>query len=211
MIEKMKCKLLYIFIFITIGISAHSQFCAEQSDKGIWIDPDREGNKAIDIVYRSVSDTIVELTLPFAFQYQGKEYTNCFVGSDGSLFFSEAKEIRKSNLRKNKLTVFSGNSDIYFEYTCPPSTWKYELTNEGGGNCFVITWKAFIYNDGGCGEYVSYQAKLFETTNILTYMTFENTVSSSCTTIDPETTDENTTISSEKKNLSIIENTWTLY
>jgi hypothetical protein len=177
------------------------------TDLNTWIDPERDGNNSVDLVKSSVNDTTVKITLPFIFDYSETAYTECYASSKGTVSFSKL-----INTKGEQGLIGGFLGDIQLEYACPPSSWKYEMIGMSPYRCFAITWKGFIRVNGSCGEYVSFQVKLFETTNIIATVAFENNVASSAIYISPDTKNEVLNASQQTENKTRLEdNTWTLY
>jgi hypothetical protein len=213
---KNNCSIILIIISLLFLLAVNvikAQTCCKPPSNN-WLDPERNGNNAIDIVSKSVNDTIVCINIPFAVVRSGAEYSRFYASSNGSISFG--KPVDLYNSKKNELTetqVISSNfGRIQLEYVCPPSCWKYEIIGSAPYRFCAVTWKGFIRINGTCGEYVSFQIKLYETTNAIETLVFENKVESATSNIGPETKNEE--ISSSQKSeckLKTEENIWTLY
>jgi len=211
------CSVILIIIsllFLLVVNVIKAQGSNPDADFNTWIDPERDGNKSIDLVNSSVEDTIVRISLPFIFTNSETPYSECYASSRGTISFSDnLNNTGKQKFAKASQGIIGGFfGDIQLEYICPPSSWKYEIIGAAPYRCCAITWKGFIRVNGSCGEYVSFQVKLFETTNLITTVAFENNVASSTLNISPETKNEEISSSQNTENKSHIEeNTWTLY
>jgi hypothetical protein len=204
------CSLILIIIsllFLLVVNVIKAQGSNPYADLNTWIDPERDGNNSVDLVKSSVEDTIVKISLPFIFDYSETAYTECYASSKGTISFSKL-----TNTKAPQALIGGFFGDIQLEYACPPSSWKYEMIGISPYRCFAITWKGFIRINGSCGQYVSFQVKLFETTNIISTVAFENNVASSAIYISPDMKNEEMSSSQKTENKTRTEeNTWTLY
>lgn len=198
--------LISLIFLLAVGFISRGQSCPQPVNFNTWIDPDREGSKAEALTVSNVDDTVISINIPFTFNYQDTDYQQLFAGSNGTLAFEKSKRKKKS------ITTIGGYlGNLQLEYACPPSSWTYEIIGRAPERCIAVTWKGFIRVNGTCGEYVSYQVKLFENTNLIASLAFENMVPSTAITLGPGINNELSSASEEKEHIRIEENIWTLY
>lgn len=174
-----------LFILFTIGLimllliqTLKAQSADFSKIPYSWIDPDREGNNSQDISAQSADDAIFVLSLPFTFNFNGKGYTECFASTNGTLSFEKPFGDYYQNSETSQIPLIAAYwDDLFFEYNCAASTWKYETTGITPGRCFIVTWNSFIRNDGSCGNTVSFQARLYENEDSVEVSISQNTLS----------------------------------
>ncbi|MBW6535700.1 MAG: hypothetical protein K0B11_11870 [Mariniphaga sp.] len=119
-------------------------------------------------------DYSTNLTLPFTFNFFGNNYNSCYVSTNGLMTFGSASTayanvcIPSTSSPNNFIAGYW--DDYNFNLACAPTYWRYGTFGSTPNRRFVVCWNAFIrsLNHGGtCGQYVYFEIKLFESTNVI--------------------------------------------
>ncbi|MBU1719240.1 MAG: hypothetical protein KKA07_09215, partial [Bacteroidetes bacterium] len=133
-----------------------------------------------DVTTTSCDGCSYSLTIPFTFTYFGYDYTSCNVVADGYMYFGSTTEtytnvcLPNSGTPNNLIACYW--DDLYFDYSCAPTVWRYQTLGTAPNRRFVVSWVGFRRYGGACGNYVYTQIKLFETSNIIEVHVQSNTL-----------------------------------
>jgi len=129
------------------------------------------------------------VALPFNFTYFGTVYasgTNVDVSTNGWLSFTSPQAssywvnacLPSASAPMNLIAAYW--DDLYFYYTCGPTTFRYTTIGTTPNRRFVIAWTAFSpTGNTSCASYVYTEIKLFETTNVIEVHLQSNALGSS--------------------------------
>jgi len=135
-------------------------------------------------------DCRYQVALPFAFTYFGTTYASgalVDVSTNGWLSFTTQTSsywtnacLPSASAPMNLIAAYW--DDLYFYYTCSPTTFRYGTFGTAPNRRFVIAWTAFSATGiTSCINYVYTEIKLFETTNQIEVHLQSNALGSSGT------------------------------
>ncbi|OFY87614.1 MAG: hypothetical protein A3F72_13540 [Bacteroidetes bacterium RIFCSPLOWO2_12_FULL_35_15] len=177
-------KHLYILSFIFVMLLGSSSGFGQTytQTNGIaysWYSP------ATNISTTNADDVGFTLTIPFTFAFFGTNYTSCYVSTNGLMYFGATGTewtnacMPAAAAPNNVIAAYW--DDLYFDYGCAPTVWRYETTGSSPNRVFNVAWVGFISTSGSCGTYVYTEIKLFETSNIIEVHLQSNALGSSGT------------------------------
>lgn len=117
----------------------------------------------------AISSTI---TFPsgFSFTFTGTTYTTAKVSSNGMLIFGgSGTDAAGNNLASTTTTLRPLLAPLWDDLQCTAGV-KYELTGASPNRVLTFEWKEMEWNYGSGTAVISFQIKLFETTNVIQYV-----------------------------------------
>jgi hypothetical protein len=161
--------MLLILLLVMIGgiySSAKAQYYVQSTTTYAW-----DTSPSTSVSTTSADDAAFSLTIPFSFNFFGTAYTTCYVSTNGLMTFGATSTAWTNQCLPNTTTpnnlIAAYWDDLYFDYSCSPTYWRYGTSGTTPNRIFTVSWIAFRTNGGSCGTYVYTQIKLFETSNII--------------------------------------------
>lgn len=103
----------------------------------------------------------------FTFNFGGTNYTQVMASSNGALLFGTGRTgTATNNLATTTLTQRPGIAPLWDDQACTVGV-KYELTGTSPNQVLTVEWLNMKWSWNGAGPTISYQVKLYETTNVV--------------------------------------------
>ncbi len=169
-----KITLLFTFL-IAFGYSAYAQVSAYgfSQNAGTYTD----NSAAATAVTGALADSFMSAALPigFTFTYDNNPYTQFKMSSNGVISFNMTGT---SNLTGNDLSAANATSrpiiaplwDDLDGRATGGSVANYELTGVSPNQVLTIEWRNWEWNWGSTASVISFQIKLYETTNVIEFV-----------------------------------------
>jgi len=111
------------------------------------------------------------ITLPFSFKYNNISYTNVKVSSNGPLLFGTAptSSTLTNNLATTTTTARPGVAALWDDLQCTTGV-TYQVSGTAPNRIFTAEWKNMEWNWSSNTAVISFQVKLYETTNVIEFV-----------------------------------------
>lgn len=165
-------KYLYTSIIVVcltlIGFSAYAQTYTQSTISYNWT------NVSSNVSTSSCDDCNYNVSIPFTFNFFGNNYTTANVNTNGLMRFGGTgsdwvNACMPSTASPNNI-IAGYWDDLAFDYSCYYTEWLYGTTGSAPNRVFVVSWIDFVSNDDYgwyCGDYATFQIKLYESTNVI--------------------------------------------
>ncbi len=123
------------------------------------------------ITTASCDDCDYTRNIGFTFNFFGNNYTQVNVNTNGLMTFGSTTNsfsnvcIPNSGAPNNIIAAYW--DDLLFDFSCSPTYFREQTFGTAPNRYYVVSWIGFGRTGSSCSSYIYFQAKLYETSNII--------------------------------------------
>ena len=119
------------------------------------------------------------IPIPFDFNFFGTVYTECYANANALVSFASSTAFNNACIpvTTNPNNIIAAYwDDLIYDETCASAYWTYKTTGVAPNRIFIIAWNDFYRKTTSCGNNISVQVKLFETSHKIEVHFKSNTI-----------------------------------